>query len=114
MTAACVVCCCVHQRQPCTAITPSDSAMTTPATVLPHCLHHALRSSSVSCSSRSYTAIARPLSSDRKRLPQLGERHCLLLAGLAQRLHADGLGGGFVRADQQRKARARRVGFLHL
>ena len=49
-SSACFAC---HQRQPWKATTARQAAMTTAEMVLPQRLHHALRSSSLSCSSRS-------------------------------------------------------------
>ena len=46
--------------------------------------------------------------------PEAGNGYGLLLAGFAQRLHADRLGCGLVGADEERVARARRIGLLHL
>ena len=53
-------------------------------------------------------------SSDREDSAELVQGYSFLLAGLAQRLHADRVRGGFIGPDQQGVTRARGIGSFHL
>src|SRR5215470_3373955 len=88
-------------------------------TYLPYCAHHALRSSICSCSSRSKTAILvlaekKWLARRHKPCRDFVRRQRRLFARLAQRLHRDAIGRGFVVTDDERKSCTARIGSLHL
>src|SRR5215468_5889122 len=99
--------------------TMTATVVTAALTYFPYCAHHALRSSSCSCSSRSKTAMFGPckekrLSRGYESCRDFVRRQRRLLAGFTQRLDRDPVGRGLVVADNEREARAARVRALHL